>query len=196
MNALLCPSCGQPASEFDARCTGCGARLPSETWVEIPRSQARPSGDGDILAGRTISHFRVLGKLGSGGMGVVYRALDLELDREVALKLLAPRALGKPRDEARFLREARIAAALDHPNIGTIYEIGEHEGRRFLAMTLYDGETLGARLDRAGKLSISETVAITAQLASALAAAHEAGVVHRDLKPSNIQITGAERVKL
>lgn len=192
MSPLLCPNCGQPVSEFDLSCAGCGVRLPTETTrIGIPHFA-----NGDPLVGRTVTHFQVLGKLGSGGMGVVYRAQDLELGREVALKLLAPLALGRPQDEARFLREARIAAALDHPNVGTVYEIGEHEGRRFLAMAFYDGETLAARLERSGSLPVAEAVAVTAQLASALAAAHEAGVVHRDLKPSNIQITRSERVKL
>jgi serine/threonine-protein kinase len=123
-------------------------------------------------------------------MGVVYRALELEQGQEVALKLLSFQRRA-PGDEARFRREAQAAAALDHPNIGKIYEIGEHEGQPFLAMPLYDGETLARRLDRAAEVDlmpISEVVSLAAQLASALTAAHGAGIVHSDLKPSNLVI--------
>ncbi|HYG61909.1 MAG TPA: protein kinase, partial [Thermoanaerobaculia bacterium] len=129
-------------------------------------------------------------------MGVVYRAVDLDLGREVALKFLPPQAV-RPIDEARFRREAQAAAALDHPNIGTVHEIGEHNGRRFLAMAFYEGETLAERLERSGApLPMPEVAAIAAQVASALAAAHGAGIVHRDLKPSNLMLTRNGRVKL
>ncbi len=107
---------------------------------------ARPQLDDDPILGRQISHFRVLRLLGRGGMGVVYQAVDLELEREVALKFLSSARSATARDEVRFRREAQATAALDHPNIGTVYEIGEHEGRRFIAMAFYDGETLAARL--------------------------------------------------
>ncbi|HEY7215747.1 MAG TPA: protein kinase, partial [Thermoanaerobaculia bacterium] len=119
------------------------------------------------------------------------------LGRDVALKFLSPTARS-PRDEARFRREARAAAALDHPNIGTIYEVSERDGRRFIAMAFYDGETLAARLAREpeNRLPIAEAAAVAGQLASALAAAHAAGVVHRDLKPDNVMLTRGGRVKL
>ncbi len=204
MNAVLCSACGQRNSELDARCAGCGARLPSSaTLVEIPTAESAA----DPLVGQGVSHFQILARLGSGGMGVVYRAVDRGLGREVALKFLAPRGGGDPRDAARFLREARAAAVLDHPNIGTVYEVGEHGNRRFIAMALYEGETLDRRLDRRlhqrpepadadPGLPLPEAISIAAQLASALAAAHEAGVVHRDLKPANVMITRDGRVKL
>ena len=146
----------------------------------------------------TVSHYRILGLLGRGGMGIVYRALDQQTGGEVALKLLAAdRVRGV--DGERFRREARAAAALDHPNIAKVLEIGEHQGRPFLALPLYAGETLKKRLDRAEEIApmpLAEIVSIAAQLASALETAHSAGIVHRDLKPANLMLTRGGRVKL
>ena len=146
----------------------------------------------------TVSHYRILGLVGRGGMGVVYRALDQHTGTEVALKLLAAgRARGV--DGERFRREARAAAALDHPNIAKVLEIGEHQGHPFLAMPLYKGETLKKRLDRAEEIApmpLAEIVSIAAQLASALETAHSAGIVHRDLKPANLMLTRGGRLKL
>jgi len=186
MQAFLCPSCGAANSEFDSRCAACGAALPdaaNATVLDGPPSQ--------------ISHYRLLRPLGRGGMGVVYLAQDVELGREVALKFLRHRE-ASPHDEARFRREAQSAAALDHPSIGTIYEVGEHEGRRFLAMAYYDGTTLAQLLDGRPdrRLAAGEAAAIAGQLASALAAAHAAGIVHRDLKPENVMVLPDGRVKL
>jgi len=202
MQALLCPACGQSNSEFDSRCSACGTALPLPSSSDRTLAGAIPSSpaiqDEDSLPGRQISHFRVVRLLGRGGMGIVYQAVDLELGREVALKfLISPRARAG-RDEIRFRREAQAAAALDHPNIGTVYEIGEHEGRLFIAMAFYDGETLASRLDRqpGHRLPAGEAAAIIGQLASALAAAHQAGVVHRDLKPDNVMLLRDGRVKL
>jgi tetratricopeptide (TPR) repeat protein len=190
MQALLCPACGAAHSEFDSRCASCGASLPSS-------SETRTEG-GDLLAGRQVSHFRILERIGGGGMGVVYRALDVDLGREVALKFLHPHREAASHGQLRFRREAQAAAALDHPNIGTIYEVGEREGRDFIAMALYEGETLGRRLAARPdhRLPASEAAAIAGQLASALAAAHAAGVVHRDLKPENVMVLADGRVKL
>lgn len=201
MTKLLCPSCGQGYSEFDSLCPGCGAPLPLPPLEELTLPEGLtaqepvPDSSGDPLLGRQISHFRIQRRLGRGGMGVVYQAVDLELGRVAALKFLNPQARS-PQDEARFRREAQATAALDHPNIGTIYEVGERDGRRFIAMAFYDGETLAARLAREGPLSIADTASIAGQLASALAAAHGAGIVHRDLKPENVMITRDRRVKL
>ncbi|MFL6202011.1 MAG: protein kinase domain-containing protein, partial [Thermoanaerobaculia bacterium] len=208
MEGIVCPACGRSNSEFDSQCSSCGAALPlpsaeATTLIEghplpprFTREEASASRE-DPLLGRQISHFRIQSLLGRGGMGVVYQAIDLELGRVVALKFLS-HATRSPRDEARFHREARAAAALDHPNIGTIYEVGEREGRRFIAMAFYDGETLAARISRepGSRLPIAEAASIAGQLASALAAAHAAGVVHRDLKPENVMITRDGRVKL
>jgi serine/threonine-protein kinase len=189
MQALLCASCGAANSEFDSRCASCGGPL-STSAIQVP--------GGDPLAGRQVSHFRILERLGGGGMGVVYRALDVDLGREVALKFLHPHREAATHGQLRFRREAQAAAALDHPNIGTIHEVGESGGRGFIAMALYEGETLGRRLAGRpdGRLPVAEAAAIAGQLASALAAAHAAGVVHRDLKPENVMVLGDGRVKL
>jgi eukaryotic-like serine/threonine-protein kinase len=203
MTELLCPACGQGYSEFDSLCPACGAPLPLPSLDELTlpagltARETVPKSSADPLVGRQISHFRIQRLLGRGGMGVVYQAVDLELGRVVALKFLANTSRS-PRDEVRFRREAQATAALDHPNIGTIYEVGERDGQRFIAMAFYDGETLAARLARQpeGGLPMLESASLAGQLASALAAAHAAGVVHRDLKPENVMITRDGRVKL
>jgi tetratricopeptide (TPR) repeat protein/predicted Ser/Thr protein kinase len=199
MEELLCASCGRANSEFDSRCLACGAELPisaSATVLDSPPPRAAPAEE--PFAGRQISHYRLLRPLGRGGMGVVYLAEDVELGREVAIKFLHHWRAVRPADEVRFRREAQAAAALDHPNIGTVYEVGEHEGERFLAMAFYKGTTLAQLLagqpDR--RLSVATAAAIAGQLASALAAAHAAGIVHRDLKPENIMVLPDGRVKL
>ena len=152
-----------------------------------------PSG----LSGRIISHFRVLEPLGAGGMGVVYRAEDVTLGRTVALKFMRPDYTIDDTAEARFLREARSVAALDHPNICTVHEAGTSEdGLLYLAMAYYPGETLKDRLTRAGALPVEEAIDIASQVARGLACAHAAGIVHRDLKPANVMLTTDGAVKI
>ncbi|HEX5070044.1 MAG TPA: protein kinase [Vicinamibacterales bacterium] len=146
------------------------------------------------MIGTRFAHYEVLAKLGEGGMGVVYLADDLRLDRKVALKFLAADA-SDPHGVERLRREARVASALDHPNIATVYEIDEWEGRTFVAMAYYAGETLSARLAR-GRLDYDEAATIVEQIADGLAAAHGAGIVHRDLKPANVIITPSGQVKI
>jgi len=156
-----------------------------------------PAPDPLNLTGRAVSHFRVLEPLGAGGMGVVYRAEDTRLGRVVALKFLLPLYSLDTGAKVRFLQEARSAAALDHPNLCTVHEVGESEdGRLFLAMALYAGETLKARLDREGALLVGEAVDIARQIAQGLACAHAAGIVHRDLKPGNVMLVPGGPVKI
>ena len=167
----------------------------------------RPLGpaDGDAPGGSTagtgwsgqrVAHYDVLELLGIGGMGAVYRARDTRLDREVALKFLRPHLGAEPEARARFVREARAASALDHPNICTVYEIGEtDDGQVFIAMALASGETLRSRLSR-GPLDPTEALRVAAGVAAGLQRAHEAGIVHRDLKPANVMLTERGDVKI
>ncbi|MBW3553148.1 MAG: protein kinase [Gemmatimonadetes bacterium] len=160
-------------------------------------SEAGTASDPLGLAGRTISHFQVLEPLGAGGMGVVYRAQDTHLGRPVALKFLLPTYNFDPAAKTRFMREGHSAAALDHPNLCTIYEVGESEdGRLFLAMALYPGETLRARLAREEALPVPDALEISRQMAQGLACAHAAGIVHRDLKPGNVMLLPDGTVKI
>ena len=143
-----------------------------------------------------VSHFRLHEKIGSGGMGTVYRAVDTRLGREVAIKFLAENLSDEPTARERFLREAHAAAGLDHPHVCTIYEVGEAEdGRVFMAMAYYQGTTLGRKLGL-GRLPVQDTLDIARQLISGLQKAHAHGVVHRDLKPANVFITKEGVVKL
>jgi len=147
--------------------------------------------------GRTVAQYEILDKLGAGGMGIVYKARDLRLGRLAALKFL-PAHLDSQNDRRRFLNEARAASSLDHPNICTVYEIGEigdGEGGIFIAMTCYDGETLKQRLQR-GTLKIEEAIGYTIQIAAGLASAHAQGIIHRDIKPANLMVTRDGQVKI
>ncbi len=154
-----------------------------------------PRNRGDNVIGKTISHYRIIEKLGEGGMGVVYKAEDLNLERPVALKFLSPRTIGVEEDAARFVHEAKAAAALNHPNICTIYEIGEDAGQTFIAMECVEGENLRTRM-RHAPLPLEEALTIAADIGRGLAAAHDKGIVHRDIKPANIVVTPERMVKI
>jgi serine/threonine protein kinase len=143
-----------------------------------------------LTPGRQLGTYQILGRLGAGGMGEVYRAKDLKLGRDVAIKVLPDRFTSDPHRLARFEREARLLAALNHPRIGAIYGLDEAADNRFLVLELVEGETLAHRIER-GPLRIDESLAVVIQMAEALEAAHAKGIVHRDLKPSNVIVQDA-----
>jgi serine/threonine protein kinase/Tfp pilus assembly protein PilF len=149
----------------------------------------------DPFIERVLSHYRLEQRLGAGGMGLLYRATDLKLGRSVAIKLLARHLVSDETAKARFVQEARAASALDHPNIAVVHEIGEEEGELFIAMALYEGETLKERLEK-GRLAVDEGLAVLRQVLLGLDAAHRAGIIHRDIKPANILITSDGTVKI
>ena len=148
-----------------------------------------------IESGQMLMHYRLVEKIGEGGMGIVWKAVDTVLDREVAIKILPDAVVGDSDRLARFEREAKLLASLNHPNIATVHGLHENQGFRFLAMELVSGQDLAQRL-ALGPLPIEETLELARQIATALEAAHENGIVHRDLKPANILLTTDGTVKV
>jgi eukaryotic-like serine/threonine-protein kinase len=145
--------------------------------------------------GQSLSHYSIVEKIGQGGMGEVYRAKDQKLGRDVAIKVL-PEEFSRDADRiARFQREAKLLASLNHPNIAAIYGLEESAGTNFLVLELVEGDTLADRI-KAGAIPVEESLKLALQIAEALEAAHEKGVIHRDLKPANIKVTPDGKVKV
>ena len=218
-NAVIAELCGADAelrAEVESLVARHGA---AQRFLEVPAAAAIAAGWGgfaerpasvepgeaspadgtpvvDPLVGSSVAHYRIVARLGGGGMGVVYRARDTRLERDVALKFLPPHLGLDDRAKSRFMVEARAAAALDHPNICTVHEIGEAgDGRTFIAMACYQGQVLKERIAR-GALPPEEAVAVAVGIARGLGAAHARGIVHRDVKPANVMLTADDGVKL
>src|ERR1041384_6787885 len=181
---IHCLGCGRDNSDLSPRCEACGRNLPATSWAgPVP----------DSREGEALGRFRIQRRLGSGGMGVVYQAIDG--DQPVALKLITPELAARSDIQVRFQREARVAGALHHPNIGEVHALEQIGDEWVLVMPLYQGEALSTRLLR-GPLTVEQALGIAIPLASALSASHHAGVIHRDVKPANVFLTTAEEVKL
>jgi len=163
--------------------------FPGSQRIALPR---KSSGE---MIGKTFSHYRIIEKLGEGGMGVVYKAEDTRLERTVALKFLSSQSLGTTEEKARFVREAKAAAILDHPSICTIHEIDEDEGQTFIAMAYVNGQSLQERIG-AGPLNVDDAVRVAVQIAKGLREAHENGIVHRDIKSGNIMVDKRGQTKI
>ena len=198
----FCPACGQAVS-------GSLSHLPTELGsAPKPVPPKPPSSVGRLVSSGSLDlgafppgamlgeRYRVVGLLGKGGMGEVYRADDLKLGQAVALKFLPKAVSGDESLLARFHAEVRLARQVSHPNVCRIYDIGEIEGRHFLSMEYVDGEDLASLLKRIGHLPVDKTVDIGRQLCAGLHAAHEKGVLHRDLKPANVMLDGRGRVRI
>ncbi len=208
---MTCHSCAKDVPESSRFCLSCGAALngsvplPTQTVAEPPStptpartpshsplsSSSGSLNEGRFLPGALLANrYRIVALLGRGGMGEVYRAHDLTLGQEVALKFLPEVAARNPAALARFYNEVRIARQVSHPNVCRVYDLGEVDGQPYLSMEYVDGEDLGSLLRRIGRLPSDKAVEIARQMCAGLAAAHAKGVLHRDLKPANVMLNG------
>src|SRR6266851_5598958 len=184
----FCSSCGRPASA-DA--------TPTETVAALASSSSRTSSNRRFLPGAMLSgRYRIVALLGRGGMGEVYRADDLVLGQQVALKFLPAPVARSPSAVERFRNEVRLARRVSHPNVCRVYDLGEAGGELFLSMEYVDGEDLGSLMRRIGRVHIDKALEIARKLCAGLAAVHQKGVLHRDLKPSNVMLDARGQVLL
>ena len=171
----------------------------AEDFIEAPALEVAAKGlakdQVDSLVGQQLSSYKILSLLGAGGMGEVYRARDMKLEREVAIKVLPALLSHDPERLARFEREAKLLASLNHPNIAAIHGLEESDGIRFLVLELVEGNTLAERVAK-GPLPVEEALEVCHQMAGGMEAAHERGVIHRDLKPANVKVTPEGKVKI
>jgi serine/threonine-protein kinase len=193
---MKCPKCHADNPDTSRFCGNCATQLtkdgqPSPALKKTLESSAYMLTKGSVVAGK----YRVLEEIGRGGMGVVYMAEDTKLIRKVAIKVLPEIFTADPERLARFEREARVLASLNHPNIAAIYGVEEADGKRFLVLELVEGETVAERLSR-GALTLEETREICRQITEGLEGAHDKGIIHRDLKPANVKITPEGKVKI
>ncbi len=192
LDTLQCPSCGELNAAPASSCQACGRPLddPADSASDPSEETLFYEDEPDLPSFG--SRYEVVRRLGQGGMGTVYEARDLELDRQVAIKEIRPELVDQPDVMARFKREIQLASEITHPNVLRVYDLTEADSKRFLTMQFVDGVTLAGHLRRTGRLEIVEILAIFRQICAALAAAHEKGVVHRDMKPGNVMIDGQD----
>ena len=194
MMAIKCPKCQHENPEDTQFCGKCGAKLKADKGFSKTKTFVSPSKSlqkGAILSGR----YKIIEELGRGVMSVVYEAEDTKLKRTVALKFLLPELLHIPEVKTRFMREAQAAAALDHPNICTVYEFDEVEEKPFISMVYVEGQSLKKKIE-SGPLDLEEALRIAKQVAEGLQEAHKKGIVHRDIKSGNIMVTEENQVKI
>jgi serine/threonine protein kinase len=193
---MKCPKCNSENTDTARFCNNCATSLFKADNIRPSFTQTLESPVQVVARGSVFSsRYEILEKIGEGGMGEVYLALDRNLDRKVAIKIL-PGAFADDKERlSRFEREAKLLAVLNHPNIATIHGLEESDGRRFIVMELAEGEALRTRLN-GGPLEVGETLELCRQITEALEAAHEKGIIHRDLKPGNIMITPEGKIKI